>query len=89
LVRTASKHLGRGAGGGHADQTIANHLQVLGLVAKRCNGRGAHGLLLVGQSVLRGLHHVRCELVATVGQNGGGRGQLQHGEGVVALTNAQ
>ena len=88
-VSRASKHPRRGARGDHPHQAVAHHFHVLRLVTQILRLLGAHLGLGVGQRVLCGRDHSGFELPATIGQGGGGRGQLQHGEGVVTLTNPQ
>ena len=62
---------------------------MLRLVAQTQGLLRSHLHLCVRQSILRGRDHPWLELQAAMGQRGCGRGQLQHGEGVVPLTDAQ
>ena len=74
---------------GHADHGLAHHGNVLGLVAQVQRRLGCHRHHSLGQGVTRGHDDLGLVLDAVVGQRGRGLGQLQHGEVVVALANAQ
>ncbi len=74
---------------GHANHGLAYHCNVLGLVAQVLRRVCRHRHLGMGQRVTRGHDDLGLVLDAVVGQRGRGLGELQHGEVVVALANAQ
>ncbi len=88
-VGSPGEHARARAGLDHRREAVAHDLQVLRGVAQVL----ARGLLhfrdRAGDGVAHGLHEVRAVADAAVGQRGLGRGQLEHGEAVVTLPDAE
>ena len=87
--RRSAKARGRGAFQVHAHQGVLDHGNVLRLDRQLTQRLLGNELLLVRDHVNDFAHQVRLHLETVVGHGGGGVGQLQHGEAVVALANAQ
>ena len=88
-VPGTGEHPRRGALLRHADERTADDGAVLGLVAEVFRRRRWQWAQLVRQRVLRADDQSRLVLDTVVGQHGSGLRQLQHGEGVVTLADAQ
>ena len=88
-VACASKHPRRRAALRHADQRLAHDGHVLGLVAQVHGRIGRNRVHFAGHGIARGHHQPGLVLNAVVDQRCRGMRQLQHGETVVALANAQ
>ncbi|EWS63023.1 hypothetical protein Y695_03745 [Hydrogenophaga sp. T4] len=89
LVTGAGKHARRSAFGGHALHGPQNHIDVLPLVAQVDRCASPQGGALPCHHILRGEREVGRVLDAAIGQCGHGVGELQHGEVVVTLADAQ
>jgi len=88
-VAGPGKNPGRRSDLSHAQQALEHDGHVLGFVAQifsRCNGQWVHDAC---HGVLRSNDQTRLVFDAVIGQDGRGLRQLQHGEAVVALTDAQ
>ena len=79
----------RGAFLRHPHQGAADDLHMLGLEAQVLRRLGRHRHADVAHRVLDAHDQLRRVLDAAIDQRGGGRCQLQHGEGVVALADAE